>query len=131
MINTKSKKENGFALLYLMLVLASIIVALSLAANQSAFFSANRLKSYVSSSDTRMIGMYCGEKLLMQIRNDASLTGSGTLTYTGGSCTYDITGTVPNKTISIVALENNLYKKLTITTTQIYPTITSTWVETN
>ena len=131
--NLKRNKKNtgGFALLYLMLIMASIIVAMSFAANQSAFFSANRMKSYTNSGETRMIGMYCGEKLLMQIRSNPAITGSGTLTYDGGSCTYSISGSIPNKVISITAVENNIYKKLTITTSQIYPTISATWLETN
>jgi hypothetical protein len=129
--NNNKNKKAGFALLYIMLVLASIVVALSLAANQSGFFSANRLKSYTTSADVRMIGMYCGESLLMQIRNTPGLTGSGTLSYNGGSCDYDITGAIPDKTITINASKNNIYKKLTITTSQVYPTITATWLETN
>lgn len=131
MINNKLKKNNGFALLYLMLVMASIIVAMSFAANQSAFFSANRMKSYTVSGETRMIGMTCGEKLLMQVRDNPAVIGSGTINYAGGSCTYVISGSIPNKIITITAVENNIYKKLTITTSQIYPTISATWLETN
>ena len=128
----KNIKDNGgFALLYIMLILASIVVALSLAANQSGFFSANRLKSYTTSAEVRMIGTYCGENLLMQIRDNPGLTGSGTLNYNSGSCDYTISGTSPNKNIAITATKNNLYKKVTITTSQVYPTITDTWIETN
>jgi hypothetical protein len=132
-IKLKNNKEDksGFALLYIMLVLASVVVALSLAANQSGFFSANRLKSYTTSADVRMIAMYCGENLLMEIRNNVNFTGTGTLSYDDGSCLYAISGSVPNITIAITASKNNLYKKLTITTSQLYPTITSTWLETN
>ncbi len=133
LINLKKNKnkQSGFALLYIMLVLASIVVALSLAANQSGFFSANRLKSYTTSAEVRMIAMYCGENLLMQIRNDAALTGVGTLDYNDGICDYDISGSDPNKTIQIIAQKNNLYKKLTITTSQLFETIIADWVETD
>ncbi len=125
------KEEYGFALLYVMLVLASIVVALSLAANKSAFFSANRIKSYSSSADVRMIAMYCGENLLMQIRSTPGLTGTGTLNYNGGLCTYDVSGSVPDKIITIEASKNDIYKRLTITTSEIYPTIVSSWLESN
>lgn len=130
-LKNNKRCQTGFALLYVMLILASFIVALSLAANKSGLFSANRLKNYNISAEVRMIGMYCGENLLMQIRNTPGLTGSGTLSYNGGSCSYDITGAIPDKTISITATKNNIYKKLTITTSQVYPTITATWLETN
>ena len=124
-------KQTGFALLYVMLVLASIIVGLALSANQSAFFSANRLKSYSNSAEVRMIADYCGENLLMEIRDNPALVTTGTLSYSGGSCDYSITGTVPVKVITLTASKNNIFKKLTITTSQIYSTIQATWVETN
>ena len=130
-LKKNKKDQNGFALLYIMLVLASIIVAMSLAANQSGFFSANRMKSYTTAAEVRMIAMYCGENLLMQVRNTPGTTGSGTLNYNGGSCDYIISGAIPDKTITITAQKNNIYKRLTITTSQVYPTITATWLETN
>lgn len=131
MIQLIRPKQTGFALLYIMLILASFIVALSLATNKSTFFSANRLKSYTISAEVRMIAMSCGEHLLMQIRNNPSLTGVGTLDYNGGSCSYDVSGSVPVKIITITATKNNLNKKITIETTEIYPVILATWIETN
>ncbi len=125
-----AKNHNGFALLYIMLILASLIVAFSLAASQSGVFSAHRSRIYIASAEVRMLAQYCGENLLMQVRNNPATNASGTLSYNSGSCTYSITGTSPTKTISIVATKNNLYKRLTITTSQVTPEILSVWVET-
>jgi hypothetical protein len=125
----KSHSKKGFALIYVMLILASIVVALSLAASQSGFFSANRLKLYTGTAEVRMIGMYCAENLLMQIRATPGLTGTGSLSYNGGSCDYAISGSIPNKTIDITAVKDNNYKKLTVTTSQIYPSLITSWVE--
>ena len=111
-----------------MLVLASIVTAIALSVNQSAYFSGDRVKTYSSTADARMIAMYCAESLLMQIKDNPGLVDTSTMSYDGGVCNYTVSGSAPNKTISITAVKNNLYKKLTITTTQINPTITSTWV---
>lgn len=123
------KNTKGFALLYIMLILASVITVASLSASQFGVFSSNRLKNYSDAADTRMLTMYCAEILLMQMRNSPATLSSGTLNYNSGTCTYSISGSIPNKTIAITATKNNLYRRLTITTSQINPTIVSTWVE--
>lgn len=65
----------------------------------------------------------------MQVRTNTSLTGSGTLTFGTGSCSYTISGTSPTKTIVITATQYNLYKRITIVTSRVTPTILSTWTE--
>ena len=121
--------KKGFALLYIMLILASMITVASLSASQFGVFSSSRQKSYGSAADARMLTMYCAEILLMQVKNSPATVSSGTLNYNSGTCTYSISGTIPNKTITITASKNNAYRRLTITTSQINPTIVSMWVE--
>lgn len=130
-MSTLPKTTNrGFALLYIMLVLASVVTVASLIAGHVGMFAGNRIRSGSGAADVRMVAMYCGENLLMQIRNNTGISGSGTLTYGGGSCNYTISGSIPNKVVSITASKNNFYRRLTITTSQVSPTINATWVET-
>lgn len=123
--------QKGFALLYVMLAIASIVAAVSLASGLAGTFSGNRMRIYDGSAQVRMIAMRCAETLLMQIRNNASLTGSGTLSLLDGSCSYTISGSSPIKTITLTATRSNLYRRITITTSQMGPSILSTWTETN
>lgn len=124
-----TKNKKGFALLYIMLILASVVTVSALVAGQMAIFSGNRIKLTTTGADVRMLAMYCGENLLMQVRNNILIVSSGTLTYNGGTCSYTITGTSPVKIITFTASENNLYKKITITTSQLSPVITGSWLE--
>lgn len=129
MIYTHMKSKKGFAMIYSMLILASVIASLTLAASTSGVFSGQRLKIYNDSSTVRMIAMECAETVLMQVQILPSLVTSGTISIQNGSCTYTVSGTSPNKIITISASYKTLYKRITVTTTQIVPTILSTWIE--
>jgi hypothetical protein len=124
-----STTRRAFALLYVMLVVASVTAAFAFAASEGSAFAGNRLRADRQQADVRMLAMRCGEVLLMQVRNNTSLTASSTLSYGTGSCAYTVTGTAPAKTISITASQYNLYKRLTITTTQVSPSLQATWTE--
>lgn len=126
MMNTR---PHGFVLLYVMLVVATITVSIALASSLGSAFAGNRLRSYTQGAEVRMLAMRCAETLLMQVRTTTSLTGSGTLPLGNGSCTYTISGTSPAKTIALTATQYNLYKRITIVTTQVTPVILSTWTE--
>jgi hypothetical protein len=123
------KPPRAFAFLYVVLIIASVTTTISLAASVEGILSGNRLRADAQSAEVRMLTMRCGELLLMQVRNNTALTSSGTLTSGTGSCVYTVTGTSPAKVISITATMYTLTKRLTITTAQVTPNITSTWVE--
>ena len=126
---SRKNSNQGFALIFVMLVLASILVGVSFAAGIAGTFSGNRMKLYDGAAQTRMVANACAENLLMQLRSNVNFSGSGTMSMLDGSCTYVVSGTIPAKIISITAVRNNIYKRLTITTTQLNPTILSTWTE--
>ena len=108
------RKKEGFALLYIMLILAGVVTAVSFGVSQSALSSAERSKLYGKAANVRMTAMSCGEELLMRINDNTSLTESGVINYGDGSCEYDITGSIPNKSIQIVANKGGVYEKVTI-----------------
>lgn len=127
----KKVPQRGFSFIYIVMVLAMVTFGAALTSSQLSLFSARRAKLNVSAAEARMIGMQCAENLLMQVRNNTALISSGTLSIQSGTCTYSVSGTNPNKTITITAIRNNVYKKITITTTQTSPVILSSWVETS
>lgn len=124
-------QHKGFVFIYVMIIVASILVAVAIVGGQTGVFFANNVKEHQASAEAAMVAEYCGENLLMQVRNNTALTSSGSLTFAGGTCTYSVTGTSPNKTITLSVVKNNIYRRTTITTTQVSPTILVTWVETN
>ena len=128
-LRSKNNRSGGFVLVYMMVIFASVVVALAISASQTGIFSANRIKSYAAAADARAFAMYCAEILLMQVRNSPAALSSGTLASGTGSCQYSITGSVPNKVINLTAIKNNIYRRITISTTQIYPVIQAQWLE--
>ena len=125
----KSYALPGFALLYLVIILATSLTALVLAAGIYGAFSGARLRTENQGAVARVLADDCGERLLMQLRNAPSVLGSGTITTSTGTCTYTMSGASPTITIQITATSGTLYKRLTITTAQFEPTIIASWVE--
>lgn len=130
MYKITQKQNDGFALLYIMLMLAALLTTLALTSARAGIFSGNRMTLYQNAATTRMIAMQCAETLLMQVRNDTALNTAGTLSIQSGSCSYTVGGTSPAKTITLTATYNNIYKRITINTSQVTPMILSTWLET-
>ena len=57
----------------------------------------------------------CAEEALFRLKNSATYIG-GTLNYNNQTCTINISGTDPNKTIEIEIIENKITKNLIIET---------------
>ena len=121
--------KNGYATLYILLIIASVTVSNSLAAAVGSTFSGTRLRAYALGAEIRTLTSRCVETLLMQVRNNTSLTGAGTIIIGTGSCNYIISGSVPVKIIAITATKNNLYKRVNITITQVSPVLLINWTE--
>ena len=75
----------------------------------------------------------CGEEALQQIRDDTTYTVSGSLTFSGGSCSYTITNTGgSNRTIASTGTAGDAVRKISISATIGASTIsTSSWQEVN
>jgi hypothetical protein len=123
------RTQKGFVMLYIAIILSSVVLTIAMAASLSGLFTGNRTRYSNNDIQARMIAMTCAETLLMQVRNSPSLITSATTPIADGSCTYSISGNVPTKTIMLTATRANIYKRITITTSQINPVILSNWVE--
>ncbi|MBC7766678.1 hypothetical protein H7Y21_01650 [Arenimonas sp.] len=123
--------KNGFAMVYIMLILSAIILASSLSISSIGILSAKRMQRYTQSAEVRMLAMHCGESILLLVRNNSALlTATTTMIQGTGSCAYTVNGTAPNKVINITAIKYNLYKRLQITISRFAPTILASWIET-
>lgn len=121
---------RGFAFLYVIIIIGAVMVSLALAASTSGAFAGGRIRSYQTSAEARTLMMRCAETVLMQIRNNTALTGSGTIgTGVNASCTYTITGATVPKTLTVVAVDETITKRVTITITQVTPVIAARWIE--
>ncbi len=120
---------RAFVLLYIVLMVSSILTALVLAAGASGSFAGGRLRLDQQGDAARMIAEDCGEQLLMQVRNATTTSGAGSLSIGSGTCTYSISGNILPKTVTFTAVSGTLYKRMTISLSQLDPTLTALWNE--
>ncbi len=123
-------QPRGFAFLYVIIIITSILTVLALGAGTIGAFATTRTDTAANAAKLRTMADQCGEILLMNVRNSTSLVSSGTLSVQGSTCTYSISGTAPTKTITLSDQYATLYKNITITTSQVTPTIVANWTET-
>lgn len=123
------RSHKGFAMLYVVLVLASILVAISFASALSGAGAGKRMRQYQQTLETRAAAYECAETVMMQFRNSPSTNTTGSFAVGDGTCTYAVSGSEPNKTITIDMQIDDTYKHITISTSQIYTTIESEWLE--
>ncbi len=125
----KQNHKKGIAMVYIMIVISGIILATALSTSSLGIMSAKRMQRYGQFAEVRALAMHCVETVLMNVRNNTALTASSSLTDSGGTCVYTVTGTAPNKVIAVTASKYNIYKRITVLVTQVSPTILATWVE--
>ena len=130
-MRTTSNHNKGFAMIYALLILASIMTSVALTSSLMGLYSSYRLKGYSQGAQARMVATACGESALMAVRNNVYTLGTTSLSISGGNCTYGISGSAPIKIINLTVSSTNFYKRITITTSQVVPVLKTVWVETN
>jgi hypothetical protein len=121
--------KRGFVLLYIILIITFALTSLALAAGTTGVFSGNRLRLDQEAAQVRLEAQDCGEQLLLTVRMATTTSGSGSLAANAGTCTYSISGGSLPKLILLTATDGSLYKRITITITQLDPGIVASWVE--
>jgi hypothetical protein len=104
-------------------VVAITVILLGLANSRSSF-------ALLQSSQAKALADGCAEEALLQIHENVSYTGIGTLTLDSGNCDWQVTsGGGQNRTVSTRGFVGTIVRKVTVSVTQITPTITATWTE--
>ncbi len=87
--------------------------------------------AWEQSNQAKGLANGCAEEALQQIRSSTSFTGSGTLTFGQGTCSYTVTnGGGSNRTITASGTVGTITRNVSISVTAITPLIvTSTWQE--
>lgn len=127
----KPKHKNAYTALLTILILGSIasvsaITLLSMGINQIKSSS-----SFNNATLARSLTSACAEEALMEIRNDTAFSGTGSLTFTQGSCEYEvIVGSGESRTINAQATIQDTTKKTQVTISAINPLIViNGWLE--
>lgn len=119
---------KGYILLISVIIVGAIATSVAVAL---LFLGAGGSKSAISyqfSNQAKAGVNACVEAALEQIRENASYTGIGSLSFGGGSCTYTVAGSLP-KTITASSTFSGVVRRVTVTVSAVNPIISSTWQE--
>ncbi len=127
----KQQTKAGFISLIAMLIIGAIASSIALGLLVSgADIQLSSLTRWRSLQARHLVDA-CSENALWQIRNSVSYTGTGTLTYSFGTCTYTVTSQGGgSRTIQASSTVATIIRKVKILTSQVSPSITvSSWQE--
>lgn len=123
--------RDGYIALLSMLIAGAVgsVIAVSV-----LFFGLDSMRSsfdFQASSSAWAFANACAEEGLQQIRTSASFTGTGSITFTRGSCSYTVANTGGStRSISALATVSSTTRRSFISITKITPRIViSSWQE--
>lgn len=125
--------NRGFA------ALASVLAAGALAATTATlllFFGSDFSRAVLSvqeSYEAKALARACADTALLQVHNNVSYTGSGSLSLGQGSCTYLVTNTGPtSREVQATGTVGDVEKRMEIIISRLIPRITiSSWQDVN
>lgn len=117
MINNKLNSGGYIALLTVLIVgAASLAIALSVLLRGSE--SRRMAQSEQQSIQSRKLADACAEEALQQIHDSTSFTGTNSLTFSTGTCSYTVTNTGgSNRSITSSGNANGVVRKDAISAT--------------
>ncbi len=123
--------NKGFITLISVLVLTAIGVAVGVSVILSGLGSSRSAFALEQSGQAKALANACAEESLQQIYDSIPFSGTATLTFGEGSCTYTVTKlTGQNRTIAVTGTVGTIVRKVNILIDKITPTINITsWQE--
>ncbi len=124
------QKQKGFGTLYIVIIIGSIVLSLSLWLSTGSFWSIQNGINLKNSQQTRSLVEACAEVALEAMRENNSYTGSNSITIGTNSCNYTVTNTGgDNRSISNTGSVGSVTRKLEVTTSSFNPIVISSWQE--
>lgn len=113
----KLKPQKGFVALITVLILGAASLAIASTILLSATDDLRLMLITQTSIQARNLATACAEEGLEQIHDNNAFTGSATLTMGQGTCSYTVTKSGSNRTVTTRGSVNNVIRKLTISAT--------------
>lgn len=102
--NMQDKSNIGFVALTTVLVVSAVVLFVTISISLLGVDEARSSLDYKKGQETLLIAEGCAEEALIRLRSDSSYVGTATaLTVGNGNCTIVVTGTLPDKNITIQA----------------------------
>lgn len=123
-------KIKGFSTLYIVIILGSVSLSLSLMLSTSSFLSVKSGSIIKSGFQAKALVGACAEVSLETIREDNNYTGSNSVALGENICNYTISNTGgTNRSIIISGTIGGTISKLQIMTNTFNPINISSWQE--
>lgn len=123
--------NKGYSLLLAILIIGAVAVAITVSMLLLGIDSSRTSFALEQSKQARGLANACAESALQEIRNSTPFTGSATINFSLGSCTYTVTNQGgQNRMIASSSTVGTVVKKIQINIDQINPDINVTsWQE--
>ena len=125
------KNDSGYITLISVLVVGAVGVAIALSLILLGTGSSRTSFANERSNQSKALANACAEEAFQQIRDSTPFTGSGTLTFGQGVCSYTVTSQGgQNRTITTSGTVGTIIRKVNIIINKINPAIIVTsWQE--
>jgi len=123
--------NKGYSLLLAILVIGVIVIAVTVTSLLLGIDSSRTSFTLEQSKQARGLANACAEVALQEIRNSTIFSGSATINFTNGSCTYTVTNQGGNNRLIVSSSTvDTIVKKIQVNIDQINPDINITfWQE--
>lgn len=116
--------NKGYSLLLAVLIIGAIAVAITVSLLLLGIDSSETSFSLEQSKKARGLANACAESALQEIRNSTPFTGSDTINFSDGSCSYTVTNDGgSNRSIESSGTVGDVVKKISVSIDQINPDI--------
>lgn len=125
------KKNEGFAALFVVIILTGIIITLILTSSASVVWSVRGSLDSRNGERAKALTAACAEMALEALREYNVYEGTNNLTIDGNSCVYTVSNTGGDtRSIVVSGVVGDITRKINITTSGFNPMIISSWQET-
>lgn len=120
---SKQSTRNGFAVLYIALIVASITAVLSVVAATSSVHGIKTLRLVENRSEVAVLLTSCTDVVLLQVRFEPEADMQGSFNLHDGSCRYSVQGDIPSKAVTVAATKDTLEMEHTLYITETTPVL--------
>ena len=123
--------KPGYVLLLSILIVGAVGIAITTTVLLLGISTQQTSLAYQRAGQARALADSCAEEALMQIRDSAPFTGTGSLTFGQGSCEYGVINTGGStRLVNSTSTVSTAIRKTKVTATTVNPQITIfTWQE--
>ncbi|MDP3962890.1 MAG: hypothetical protein Q8Q39_00105 [bacterium] len=116
--------KKGFITLISVLVVSAVGLSIALSLLLLGLGSSQTSFALAQSMQARSLANACAEESLRRVKNSLSFSGTSSLTFFGGTCTYSVANIgAQSRTITISGAVGTIVRKVSISISQITPFI--------